>query len=95
MVVCVCVCVKVGGLQVFCFVGGGGVQVYPARNPPEVRRRFLRGYARGSLDILVPAYVSVRQHTSAYVSIRQHTSAHGYARGALDILVPEVRYFGT
>jgi hypothetical protein len=24
----------------------------------------------------VPAYASIRQHTSAYVSIRQHTSAY-------------------
>ncbi len=29
---------------------------------------------RQRLRVLVPAYVSIRQHTSAYVSIRQHTS---------------------
>ncbi len=34
-------------------------------------------YAQGLvLDMPIPAYVSIRQHTSAYVSIRQHTSAY-------------------
>jgi hypothetical protein len=27
-------------------------------------------------QLLQPAYVSIRQHTSAYVSMRQHTSAY-------------------
>jgi hypothetical protein len=33
------------------------------------------GDGLGVLGVL-PAYVSIRQHTSAYVSIRQHTSAY-------------------
>jgi hypothetical protein len=33
----------------------------------------------GVLGVL-PAYVSIRQHTSAYVSVRQHTSAYASIR---------------
>ncbi len=46
---------------------------------PE-QARYRDGGSRGRfrrhvcpVSLLVPAYVSIRQHTSAYVSIREHT----------------------
>jgi hypothetical protein len=37
-------------------------------------------FLRPSNALEIPAYVSIRQHTSAYVSIRQHTAAYGSIR---------------
>jgi hypothetical protein len=41
-----------------------------------IRRVKCSSMQRNRWVALLPAYVSIRQHTSAYVSIRQHTSAY-------------------